>query len=144
MPLYWHQEKDFSAQMDSNRSSPPCFFFGHRRDRGHGVIPGRIPTLGRGTWGYAKRYDAAFATHASAELFQAGRRFVNVPHRSALLCDGQGNHGSARVTRADVDLVTRGDEGSQSINFPRSLADYQQWHCSTATFRPISAAQTWC
>lgn len=93
-----------------------------------------FPSFGGGLEGYGKRYGAAFASHASAELFTRAV-FPSMFHTDPrYFIMGKGNT-QARVLHAITSTwVTRGDDGSRRINFPQILGGLSAAALSNAYF----------
>ena len=80
-----------------------------------------FPSFGSGIEGYGKRYGAAFASHASAELLTRAvfpSMFHTDPRYFIL---GRGTAQARGLHAITSTWVTRGDDGTRRINFPQIL-----------------------
>ena len=93
-----------------------------------------FPSFGGGLEGYGKRYGAAYASHASAELFTRAV-FPSMFHTDPrYFVMGTGTT-QARVLHAVTSTwVTRGDDGTRRINFPQILGGLSAAALSNAYF----------
>lgn len=94
-----------------------------------------FPSFGGGLEGYGKRYGAAFATHASAELFTRAvypSIFHDDPRYFVLGEDGTKRE---RAQHAIVStFVTRGDNGRRKVNYSELLGKFSAAALSNAYF----------
>jgi hypothetical protein len=93
-----------------------------------------FPSFGGGIEGYGKRYGAAYANHASAELLTRAV-FPSLFHsdpRYFILGTGSTR---ARATHAITStFVTRGDNGSRKVNFAQILGGFSAAALSNVYF----------
>lgn len=93
-----------------------------------------FPSFGGGIEGYGKRYGAAYASHASAELLTRAV-FPSVFHtdpRYFIL--GRGTTQARAMHAIASTWVTRGDNGTHRINFPQILGGLSAAALSNAYF----------
>ena len=93
-----------------------------------------FPSFGGGIEGYGKRYGAAFASHASAELLTRAV-FPSIFHtdpRYFIL--GRGSRQARALHAITSTWVTRGDDGTHRINFPQILGGLSAAALSNAYF----------
>jgi len=80
-----------------------------------------FPSFGGGIEGYAKRYGAVYANHASGELLTRAV-FPSIFHTDPrYFVLGKGSTQARLVHAVSSTFVTRGDDGSRKINFPEIL-----------------------
>jgi hypothetical protein len=93
-----------------------------------------FPSFGSGFEGYAKRYGAAYADHASSELFTRAV-FPSIFHTDPrYFIMGSGSTRSRAMHAVTSTIVTRGDNGSRRINFPEILGGFSAAALSNAYF----------
>lgn len=93
-----------------------------------------FPSFGGGIQGYGKRYAAAFASHASGELFTRAV-FPSIFHsdpRYFIL--GKGSTKTRAGHAIASTFLTRGDDGSRKVNFAQILGDFSAAALSNAYF----------
>jgi len=93
-----------------------------------------FPSFGGGIEGYGKRYAAAYASHASGELFTRAV-FPSVFHsdpRYFIL--GTGTTKTRAIHAVSSTFITRGDDGSRKINFAQILGGFSAAALSNAYF----------
>lgn len=93
-----------------------------------------FPGFGSGPDGYAKRYGAAYATHASGELLTRAvyPSLFHTDPRYFIM--GKGSTKARMVHAFASTFVTRGDSGSQRINFPEILGGFSAAALSNAYY----------
>lgn len=93
-----------------------------------------FPSFGSGVDGYAKRYGAAYASHASGELLTRAV-FPSMFHTDPrYFIMGKGTT-KARVIHALAStFVTRGDKATRRVNFPEILGSFSAAALSNAYF----------
>lgn len=80
-----------------------------------------FPSFGGGIEGYGKRYGAAYANHASAELLTRAV-FPSVFHSDPrYFIMGTGSTNARAMHAVTSTFVTRGDDGSRKVNFAQIL-----------------------
>jgi len=95
-----------------------------------------FPSFGGGFEGYAKRYGAAYASHASAELFTRAV-FPSVFHTDPrYFIKGTGSVQARALHAVSSTWVTRGDDGGRRINFSQILGGLSAAALSEAYFPP--------
>ncbi len=95
-----------------------------------------FPTFGPGIEGYAKRYGAAYASHASAELLTRAV-FPSMFHTDPrYFIMGKGSTQARAMHAVSSTWVTRGDDGRRRINFPQILGGLSAAALSNAYFPP--------
>jgi hypothetical protein len=93
-----------------------------------------FPSFGGGFEGYGKRYGAAFASHASAELFTRAV-FPSIFHTDPrYFIMGKGTAQARALHAITSTWVTRGDDGNSRINFPQVLGGLSAAALSSAYF----------
>jgi hypothetical protein len=93
-----------------------------------------FPSFGSGFEGYAKRYGAAYAEHASSELFTRAV-FPSIFHTDPrYFIMGSGSTRSRAMHAVTSTVVTRGDNGSRRINFSEILGGFSAAALSNAYF----------
>ena len=93
-----------------------------------------FPSFGAGVEGYGKRYGAAFASHASAELFTRAV-FPSMFHTDPrYFIMGKGTTQARALHAVTSTWVTRGDDGSRRVNFPQILGGLSAAALSNAYF----------
>lgn len=93
-----------------------------------------FPSFGGGLDGYGKRYGAAYATHASGELLTRAV-FPSIFHTDPrYFVMGKGSRKARALHAIASTFVTRGDNGSQKVNFPEILGDFSAAALSNAYF----------
>jgi hypothetical protein len=93
-----------------------------------------FPSFGGGLEGYGKRYGAAFASHASAELFTRAV-FPSIFHTDPrYFIMGNGTARARALHAITSTWVTRGDDGNSRINFPQVLGGLSAAALSNAYF----------
>ena len=93
-----------------------------------------FPSFGSGADGYAKRYGAAYATHASGELLTRAV-FPSLFHTDPrYFIMGKGSTRERAVHAITSTFVTRGDDGSRKVNFPEILGVFSAAALSNAYF----------
>jgi len=93
-----------------------------------------FPSFGGGVKGYGKRYGAAFASHASAELFTRAV-FPSMFHTDPrYFIMGKGTSQTRVLHAVTSTWVTRGDDGRRRVNFPQILGGLSAAALSNAYF----------
>lgn len=93
-----------------------------------------FPSFGGGIEGYGKRYGAAFASHASAELLTRAV-FPSMFHTDPrYFIMGRGTTQARALHAVTSTWVTRGDNGAHRINFPQILGGLSAAALSNAYF----------
>ncbi len=93
-----------------------------------------FPSFGGGVGGYGKRYAAAYATHASGELLTRAV-FPSIFHTDPrYFIMGKGSTKVRAFHAIASTFVTRGDNGTQKVNFPEILGDLSAAALSNAYF----------
>ncbi|MDE2467112.1 MAG: carboxypeptidase regulatory-like domain-containing protein [Alphaproteobacteria bacterium] len=93
-----------------------------------------FPSFGGGISGYGKRYGAAFANQASGELLTRAI-FPSMFHTDPRYFIMSKGSAKARALHAIAStFVTRGDNGSQKVNFAEILGDFSAAAWSNAYF----------
>lgn len=93
-----------------------------------------FPSFGPGFEGYAKRYGAVYANHASAELLTRAV-FPSIFHTDPrYFIMGKGSSRERAIHAVTSTWVTRGDDGSRRINFPQILGGLSAAALSNAYF----------
>jgi carboxypeptidase family protein len=93
-----------------------------------------FPSFGGGIEGYAKRYGAAYATHASGELLIRAV-FPSVFHTDPrYFIMGQGSTKARALHAVGSTFVTRGDDGSRKVNFAQILGAFSAAALANAYF----------
>ncbi len=93
-----------------------------------------FPSFGGGMVGYGKRYAAAYATHASGELLTRAV-FPSIFHTDPrYFIMGKGSTKVRAFHAIASTFVTRGDNGTQKVNFPEILGDLSAAALSNAYF----------
>lgn len=93
-----------------------------------------FPSFGGGIEGYAKRYGAAYATHASGELLTRAV-FPSMFHTDPrYFIMGQGSTNARALHAIGSTFVTRGDDGSRKVNFPEILGVFSAAALANAYF----------
>ncbi len=105
-----------------------------------GVIAGAeqyknvFPSFGGGAEGYGKRYGAAYANHASAELLTRAV-FPSIFHTDPrYFIMGEGGTKARSYHAIASTFVTRGDNGTRKVNFPKILGSFSAAALSNAYF----------
>jgi hypothetical protein len=93
-----------------------------------------FPSFGSGPDGYAKRYGAAYATHASGELLTQAVFPVIFHSDPRYFVMGKGSTKARAYHAIASTFVTRGDDGSRKVNFPEILGDFSAAALSNAYF----------
>ena len=95
-----------------------------------------FPSFGGGFEGYAKRYGAAYASHASAELFTRAV-FPSVFRTDPrYFIKGTGSVQGRALHAVSSTWVTRGDDGRRRINFSQILGGLSAAALSETYFPP--------
>jgi hypothetical protein len=93
-----------------------------------------FPSFGGGIEGYGKRYGAAYASHASAELLTRAV-FPSIFHTDPrYFIMGKGTTQARALHAVTSTWVTRGDDGKRRINFPQILGGVSAAALSNAYF----------
>jgi len=93
-----------------------------------------FPSFGSGIEGFGKRYAAAYANHASAELLTRAV-FPSVFHSDPrYFVLGKGSTKSRAAHAITSTFLTRGDDGSRKVNFSEILGDFSAAALSNAYF----------
>ncbi len=93
-----------------------------------------FPSFGGGIDGYGKRYGAAFANQASGELLTRAV-FPSLFHTDPrYFIMGKGSTKARAFHAIASTFVTRGDSGSQTVNFAEILGDFSAAALSNAYF----------
>lgn len=93
-----------------------------------------FPSFGGGIDGYGKRYAAAYANHASGELLTRAV-FPSIFHTDPrYFIMGKGSMKARAFHAVASTFVTRGDNGSQKINFSEILGGFSAAALSNAYF----------
>ncbi len=93
-----------------------------------------FPSFGSGWDGYAKRYGAFYATHASGALLTEAV-FPSIFHADPrYFIMGKGSTKARAYHAIASTFVTRGDDGSRKVNFPEILGDFSAAALSNAYF----------
>lgn len=93
-----------------------------------------FPSFGGGIEGYGKRYGAAYADHASSELFTRAV-FPSIFHTDPrYFIQGTGSTRDRAMHAVTSTFVTRGDNGKRRINFPEILGELSAAALSNAYF----------
>lgn len=93
-----------------------------------------FPSFGGGFDGYAKRYGAAYATHASGELLTRAVFPAIFKTDPRYFIMGKGSP-KARTEHAIAStFITRGDAGGRRVNFPEILGAFSAAALSNAYF----------
>lgn len=93
-----------------------------------------FPSFGGGLEGFAKRYGAAYATHASGELLTRAV-FPSMFHTDPrYFIMGHGGTKERAEHAIASTFVTRGDNGSRKVNYPEILGAFSAAALSNAYF----------
>ncbi len=93
-----------------------------------------FPSFGGGLDGFAKRYGAAYATHASGELLTRAI-YPSIFHTDPRYFVMARGSIKARAFHALAStFVTRGDDGTRKVNFPEILGDLSAAALSNAYY----------
>lgn len=93
-----------------------------------------FPSFGGGVDGYAKRYGAAYASHASGELLTRAV-FPSMFHTDPrYFIMGKGTTRARAMHAISSTFVTRGDNASRRVNFPEILGSFSAAALSNAYF----------
>jgi Carboxypeptidase regulatory-like domain len=93
-----------------------------------------FPSFGGGLDGYAKRYGAAYATHASGELLIRAV-FPSIFHTDPrYFIKGTGSSRARAEHAIASTFVTRGDDAKRRVNFPEILGAFSAAALSNAYF----------
>ncbi len=93
-----------------------------------------FPSFGGGLEGYGKRYGAAYANHASAEIFTRAL-YPSIFHTDPrYFIEGTGSIRARTLHALSSTWVTRTDVGGRRINFPQILGAFSAAALSNAYF----------
>lgn len=112
----------------------PVTFLGTAAIAGAEQYQNVFPSFGGGFSGYAKRYGAAYANHASAELFTRAV-FPSVFHTDPrYFIQGTGSVRDRSFHAISSTFVTRGDSGKRRVNYAEILGSFSAAALSNAYF----------